>query len=284
MTLSAQEFAYVSDLVRRSSAIVLETGKEYLVEARLLPLARQAGVGTVSEYVTRAQHRPEPDTHEKIVDALTTNETSWFRDSEPFQALTANVLPDLMPTRSANRTLRVWSAACSSGQEPYSLAMVLQENLPAGWTYDITATDISQEMLARAEAGRFTQLEMNRGLPAHMLVRYFERDGTHWRVSANLRNNITFRRLNLATALPPMPQFDLVFLRNVLIYFDVETKRQVLSRISATMRPDGWLFLGSAETTIGIDDRFERVAAGRSSAYRLRGNKTTAPAGTLGKG
>jgi chemotaxis protein methyltransferase CheR len=283
MTLSAQEFAYVSDLVRRSSAIVLETGKEYLVEARLLPLARQAGVPTVSEYVTRAQHRPEPDTHEKIVDALTTNETSWFRDGEPFQALTASVLPDLMPTRSSNRTLRVWSAACSSGQEPYSLAMVLQENLPAGWTYDITATDISQEMLARAEAGRFTQLEMNRGLPAHMLVRHFERDGTHWRVSGSLRNHITFKRLNLAVPLPPMPQFDIVFLRNVLIYFDVETKREVLSRASAVMRPDGWLFLGSAETTIGIDDRFERIAAGRSSAYRLRGGKTT-PSGALGKG
>jgi chemotaxis protein methyltransferase CheR len=284
MTLSAQEFAYVSDLVRRSSAIVLETGKEYLVEARLLPLARQAGIATVSEFVSRAQSRPEPDTHEKIVDALTTNETSWFRDGEPFQAMTANVLPDLLPTRSATRSLRVWSAACSSGQEPYSLAMVLQESLPAGWGYEIMATDISQEMLARAEAGRFTQLEVNRGLPAHMLVRHFERDGTHWRVTAGLRNNITFKRLNLAVPLPPLPQFDIVFLRNVLIYFDVETKRQVLSRISAVMRPDGWLFLGSAETTIGIDDRFERVAAGRSSAYRLRGGKAVPPGGTLGKG
>jgi chemotaxis protein methyltransferase CheR len=284
MSLSAQEFAYVSDLVRRNSAIVLDTGKEYLVEARLLPLAREAGVPTVSEFVIRAQRQPGPDTHEKIVDALTTNETSWFRDGEPFQAMTANVLPDLMPTRSANRTLRIWSAACSSGQEPYSLAIVLQESLPAGWTYEITATDISQEMLARAETGRFTQLEINRGLPAHMLVRYFERDGTHWKVATSLRNHITFKRLNLAVPLPPLPQFDIVFLRNVLIYFDVETKRQVLSRVSEVMRPEGWLFLGSAETTIGIDDRFERVAAGRSSAYRLRGGKITAPAGALGKG
>ncbi|MCW2638855.1 MAG: chemotaxis protein methyltransferase CheR [Dactylosporangium sp.] len=283
MTLSAQEFAYVSDLVRRNSAIVLDTGKEYLVEARLLPLARLAGIPTVSEFVSRVQQRPEPATHEKIVDALTTNETSWFRDSEPFQAITAKVLPDLIPARSANRTLRVWSAACSSGQEPYSLAMVLQESLPAGWTYEITATDISQEMLSRAETGRFTQLEVNRGLPANMLVRHFERDGTHWQVAAGLRENIAFKRMNLAVALPPMPQFDLVFLRNVLIYFDVETKRQVLSRVSAVMRPDGWLFLGSAETTIGIDDRFERVSAGRSSAYRLRGGQTTASAAALGK-
>jgi chemotaxis protein methyltransferase CheR len=273
MTLSAQEFAYVSDLVRRNSAIVLESGKEYLVEARLLPLARKAGVPTVSEYVSRAQHRPEPDTHAKIVDALTTNETSWFRDSAPFQALTNTVLSELMPARSATRSLRVWSAACSSGQEPYTLAMVLHDFLPAGWTYDITATDISQEMLARAEAGRFSQLEINRGLPAPMLVRHFERDGANWRVSAALRRAVAFKRLNLAAPLPPMPQFDVVFLRNVLIYFDVETKRQVLARVSSLLRPDGWLFLGAAETTIGIDDRFERVAAGRTSAYRLRGAK-----------
>jgi chemotaxis protein methyltransferase CheR len=279
MTLSAQEFAYVSDLVRRNSAIVLESGKEYLVEARLLPLARQAGVPTVSEYVSRAQHRPEPDTHAKIVDALTTNETSWFRDGEPFQALTNTVLPDLMPTRSANRSLRVWSAACSSGQEPYTLAMVMQDFLPAGWAYEIMATDISQEMLTRAEAGRFSQLEINRGLPAPMLVRHFERDGANWRVTAGLRRTITFKRLNLAASLPPLPQFDVVFLRNVLIYFDVETKRQVLQRVSSLMRPDGWLFLGAAETTIGIDDRFERVVAGRSSAYRLRGGRTATTAG-----
>jgi chemotaxis protein methyltransferase CheR len=270
MTLTAQEFAYISGLVRRDAAIVLDTGKEYLVEARLLPLARQSGLASVSEFVSRVQQRPEPDVHHKIVDALTTNETSWYRDSEPFAALSGAVLPDLMPTRSTTRNLRVWSAACSSGQEPYTISMVLQDALPAGWSYDITATDISTEMLARAEAGRFSQLEMNRGLPASMLVRHFERDGAHWRVSADLRKPITFKRLNLAAPLPPLPMFDVVFLRNVLIYFDVETKRQVLQRVSALMRPDAWLFLGAAETTIGIDDRFERVSAGRTSAYRLR--------------
>jgi chemotaxis protein methyltransferase CheR len=275
MSLSAQEFAFVSNLVRRDAAIVLETGKEYLVEARLLPLARQVGIPTVSEYVTWAQKAPAPDVHAKIVDALTTNETSWFRDGEPFRALTSTVLPELMPTRAANRSVKIWSAACSSGQEPYTLAMVMQEFLPAGWKCDITATDISAEMVARAEAGRFTQLEINRGLPAPMLVRYFERDGAHWRVSAALRRAVTFKRLNLAAALPPLPQFDVIFLRNVLIYFDVETKRSVLRRVTAHLRPDGWLFLGSAETTIGIDDRFERIPAGRTSAYRLHGvNKT----------
>jgi chemotaxis protein methyltransferase CheR len=270
MTLTAQEFAFISGLVRRDAAIVLDAGKEYLVEARLLPLARQSGLPTVSEYVNRAQHRPDPDVHQKIVDALTTNETSWFRDSEPFTALTNTVLPALVASRGSARTLRIWSAACSSGQEPYSLAMVLQDALPPGWTYEIVATDISTEMLRRAETGQFTQLEVNRGLPATRLVKHFERVGTNWQVSSALRRGISFRRLNLAAPLPAMPQFDLIFLRNVLIYFDVETKRSVLQRVSSLLRPDSWLFLGSAETTIGIDDRFERIPAGRTSAYRLR--------------
>jgi len=234
--------------------------------------------------VNRAQLRPEPETYRKIVDALTTNETSWFRDGEPFKALTGTILPELMPNRSANRHLRIWSAACSSGQEPYSISMALGEQMPAGWTYEIVATDISTEMLDRAQAGLFSQLEVNRGLPAAMLVRHFERDGANWRVSPALQKPITFKRLNLAAPLPPMPHFDVVFLRNVLIYFDVETKRAVLNRVSNLLRPDGWLFLGSAETTIGIDDRFERVPAGRTSAYRLRTGKNTAPAGVLEKG
>jgi chemotaxis protein methyltransferase CheR len=283
MTLTAQEFAFISSLVRRDAAIVLEPGKEYLVEARLMPLARQTGASTVSEFVMRAQQRPEPDVHRRIVDALTTNETSFFRDGEPFTAMTSMVLPEMLERRAAARHLRIWSAACSSGQEPYTLAMQMQDNLPAGWTYEILGTDISTEMLARAEAGQFTQLEVNRGLPAASLVRHFERVGAHWRVSPQIRRNVSFRRLNLAAPLPPLPSFDVVFLRNVLIYFDVETKRSVLQRVSAALKPDGWLFLGSAETTIGIDDRFERVVTGRTSAYRLKA-ATTAPLGAYGKG
>lgn len=283
MTLTAQEFAYISGLVRRDAAIVLEPGKEYLVEARLMPLARQTGLSTVSEFVLKAQQKLEPDVQRRIVDALTTNETSFFRDSEPFTAMTGMVLPELLARRAGGRHLRIWSAACSSGQEPYTLAMQMQDNLPGGWTYEILGTDISSEVLARAEAGNFTQLEVNRGLPAAFLVRHFERVGAHWRISPQLRRNVTFRRLNLAAPLPALPQFDVIFLRNVLIYFDVETKRSVLQRVSASLKPDGWLFLGSAETTIGIDDRFERVVTGRTSAYRLR-TAATAPLGAMGKG
>jgi chemotaxis protein methyltransferase CheR len=269
--------------VRRDAAIVLEPGKEYLVEARLMPLARQSGLSSVSEFVLKAQQRPEPDTQRRIVDALTTNETSFFRDGEPFVAMANMVLPDLLAKRVANRTLRVWSAACSSGQEPYTLAMQLTDNLPPGWSYEILGTDISTEVLGRAEKGEYTQLEVNRGLPAASLVRHFERVGTHWRVSTQLRRNVSFRRLNLAAPFPPMPAFDVIFLRNVLIYFDVDTKRSVLQRIGAALKPDGWLFLGSAETTIGIDDRFERVVTGRTSAYRLRA-PASVPQALTGKG
>jgi chemotaxis protein methyltransferase CheR len=284
MSLTAQEFAFISGLVRRDAAIILDAGKEYLVEARLMPLARKCGLPTVSEFVQRAQQRSDREINRQIVDALTTNETSWFRDNEPFQALTGIVIPDLMPTRAGARHLRIWSAACSSGQEPYSIAMLLEDNLASGWNYEIMATDISQEMLNRAQSGQFSQLEVNRGLPAPMLVKHFERAGTSWKVAPALQRHITFRQLNLNVSLPPMQPFDVVFLRNVLIYFDVETKRQVLRRIAGVMRPDSWLFLGSAETTIGVDEGWERVPAGRTSAYRLRSAKAVAHAGASGKG
>jgi len=281
MTLSAADFAFVAGLVRRESAIVLTPGKEYLVEARLLPVARQAGAASVAEFLAGLQRRPDPTANRSVVDALTTNETSWFRDREPFTALTDVVLPELVTSRAPTRSLRIWSAACSSGQEPYSLAITLQQALPAGWRYHITGTDISTEMIKRASAGEFSQVEVNRGLPVQQLVHHFTRSGTGWKVTPALRENITFQQLNLTAPLPSMAPFDVIFLRNVLIYFDVETKRSVLRSVSRLLRPDGWLFLGAAETTIGVDESFERVAIGRTSAYRPR---VQVPAGALGKG
>lgn len=286
MTLSASEFTYISNLVRREAAIVLEPGKEYLVEARLTPLARQGGASTVSEFVMRAQQRLDPDTQRRIIDALTTNETSFFRDGEPFTAMKNMVLPEMISNRTATRQIRLWSAACSTGQEAYTLAMQLEDTLPGGWSYEIVGTDISTEVLAKAEAGKYSQLEVNRGLPATSLVKHFERVGAHWQVSQTLRRNVSFKKLNLATSFPPMPQFDVIFIRNVLIYFDVATKRAVLNRVRALLKPDGWLFLGSAETTIGIDEQFDRVVTGRTSAYRLRSAATRsapAPLGVAGK-
>ncbi|HEX8344254.1 MAG TPA: protein-glutamate O-methyltransferase CheR [Actinoplanes sp.] len=277
MSLSAADFTFVANLVRREAAIVLAPGKEYLVEARLIPVARNVGAAGVSDFLAALQRRPNAEHQRLVIDALTTNETSWFRDREPFTALTDVVLPELVRSRASARKLRLWSAASSSGQEAYSLAITLQEALPPGWSYEIIGSDISGEMIKRAEAGEYSQVEVNRGLPAAQLVQYFERAGTHWRVVPSLRRNVSFRLMNLTTPLPAMGAFDIVFLRNVLIYFDVQTKRTVLRNVARLLRPDGLLFLGAAETTIGIDDNYERVAAGRTSAYRLR---SAVPAGT----
>jgi len=281
MSLSQTDFAFVSQLVRREASIVLAPGKEYLVEARLIPVARQVGAASVTEFLSDLQRRPNSAHQRKIIDALTTNETSWFRDREPFTALTDVVLPELLKSRGANRKVRVWSAASSSGQEAYSLAITLQESLPSGWSYEIFGSDISTEMIRRAEEGEYSQVEVNRGLPATQLVQYFERSGAYWRVMPTLRRNVSFRLMNLTAPLPPMPPFDVIFLRNVLIYFDVATKKTVLRNAARLLRPDGWLFLGAAETTIGIDDNYERVAAGRSSAYRIR---NAAPVAAARKG
>ena len=264
--------------MRREASIVLAPGKEYLVEARLIPVARAVGAASVNDFLADLQRRPNPANQRKIIDALTTNETSWFRDREPFAALNDVVLPELIKLRASARKVRIWSAASSSGQEAYSLAITLQEKLPAGWSYEIMGTDISTEMVKRAETGEYSQVEVNRGLPASQLVQYFERAGAHWRVVPALRKNVSFKLMNLTSPLPPMQQFDVIFLRNVLIYFDVATKRTVLQNAAKLLRPDGWLFLGAAETTIGIDDSYERVAAGRTSAYRVRtGGATAAP-------
>ncbi|MCU7727141.1 protein-glutamate O-methyltransferase CheR [Actinoplanes sp. KI2] len=281
MTLSQTEFAFVSTLVRKEASIVLAPGKEYLVEARLIPVARAVGAANVNEFLGELQRRPNPGHQRKIIDALTTNETSWFRDREPFTALTDVILPELVKSRSASRTVRFWSGASSSGQEAYSLAITLQEALPPGWSYEIVGTDISTEMIKRAEAAEYSQVEVNRGLPATQLVQYFERVGAHWRVAPQLRKNVSFKLMNLTAPLPAMQPFDVIFLRNVLIYFDVATKRTVLQNVAKLLRPDGWLFLGAAETTIGIDDNYERVAAGRTSAYRVR---TGVPVGAPRRG
>lgn len=274
MTISAQAFTFVRELVRAESAIVLETGKEYLVESRLVPLARAAGHPSVDAYVAELSTRRTPAALKQVVEALTTNETSWFRDSDPFTALRQSVFPALAKTRP-NRTLRVWAGACSSGQEPYSIVMTALDTPElAGWRIELLATDLSEEMLDRARAGEYSQLEVNRGLPATTMVRHFERAGLNWRINRSIRDRVEFRQLNLTRPFPPMGRFDVVFLRNVLIYFDLPTKRDVLKRVRQVMAPDGYLFLGAAEMTMGVDDAWERVPAGRSSVYRIKEDLT----------
>ncbi|WP_426246008.1 CheR family methyltransferase [Nocardioides sp. LHG3406-4] len=270
MSIGAREFDFVRELVRRESAIVLEAGKEYLVESRLLPLARATGQTDVTAYVAEVARARNPRTLTAIVEALTTNETSWFRDNDPFVALRTAVLPALAKTRT-RKSLRIWCAACSTGQEPYSVAMtVLDSPLLADFDVTIVATDLSEEVLAKGRAGEYSQLEVNRGLPASLLVRHFTREGLNWRISPQLRSRVEFKQLNLLRPYTLMGKFDIVFMRNVLIYFDQATKQDILRRVRQVTAPDGYLFLGAAEMTRGLDDSWEREPAGRSALYRIR--------------
>lgn len=269
MAISSAEFLWVADLVRREAAIVLQPGKEYLVEARLLPLARVAKMATTDEYVRRARQPGSLVERRAIVEALTTNETSWFRDATVFESFRKMLLPKLLEGRGIHQPIRVWSAASSTGQEAYSLAMMLTEELGPGRRFEIIGTDIARSVLEQARAGRYTQMEVNRGLPARYMVQYFQRSGTGYQISPELQRNVQFRELNLATPFPPgLPAFDVVLLRNVLIYFDTATKQAILRRVKQVMAPNGWLILGTAETTRGIDDGFELVRLGGLSAYQ----------------
>ena len=266
--LTRESFCYVADLVRRESAIVLDIGKEYLVESRLAPLVRRHGVMDANELVRPLLLRPDLTLTREIVEALTTNETSWFRDVGPFTALSTVVLPGLAAKRPA-RSLRIWSAACSSGQEPYSIAMTCLDSPDvAGFRTEVLATDLSEEMVLRAKTGRYSQLEINRGLPATAMARHMTRVGTDWQVSPELASMVRVQTLNLMRPFPPIGRFDVVFLRNVLIYFDIETKRDILRRVRQTLAPDGYLLLGAAETTIGVDESWDRLLVGRSAVYR----------------
>jgi chemotaxis protein methyltransferase CheR len=270
--ISDSDFSYVRDLVLDRSAIVLEANKAYLAESRLISVARAQGMSSLAELVARLRSEQFGGLHTKVVEAMTTNETTFFRDSHPFEALRTTVLPELIERRGGTRSLQVWSAACSTGQEPYSLAMLLREHFPAlrSWAVRILATDLSTEVLARASAGKFSQLEVNRGLPANYLVKYLQKQGVSWQVADDLRTMIDFRQMNLAATWPSVPMMDVVFIRNVLIYFDADMKRTILGKIRNVLRPDGYLFLGGAETTINLDDAFERVQLDKASCYRLR--------------
>ncbi len=273
MSLQVQDFDFVRKLVRERSGIVLDESKGYLVESRLAPVCRTLGYKSIGELVAAVRGRAFSREHKAIVEAMTTNETSFFRDLHPFETLQRHILPDLIERRSSVRKLNIWCAACSSGQEPYSLAMLIREQFPrlASWKVNILATDISTETLERARAGLYSQVEINRGLPAPLLVKYFEQDGLAWRLKQDLRSMVEFRELNLTAALPPMPAMDLVLIRNVLIYFDLETKKGVLAKIGRVLDKDGYLLLGGAETTINVDVSFARRAFGKTVCYRKEG-------------
>ncbi|MBL9084653.1 MAG: protein-glutamate O-methyltransferase CheR [Planctomycetales bacterium] len=269
--LAPEAVSYVCKLVRSRSAIELDAAKSYLIEARLSVVARKAGLGTTADLVRSLQSKNDTELQRQVVEAMTTNETSFFRDIHPFDALRKNILPQLLTARANLKALNIWSAACSTGQEAYSTAMLIRENFPqaAAWKVQILGTDLSDEVLAKAQRARFSQIEMNRGLPAAMLTKYFRRQGMEWELVPELRSMAVFRKLNLIEAWPAMPRMDVVFLRNVLIYFSPETKRMILEKIRKLMAPDAVLFLGAAETTLGLDAAFRREQFENSVFYRL---------------
>jgi chemotaxis protein methyltransferase CheR len=265
------DYAFVVRLLRERGAIALDVGKEYLVESRLAPVARRHGLGSVGEFIQRLRQPGSNGLTDELIEAMVTTETSFFRDVLPFEALRKTVLPELIAARQNEKRLNIWCAASSSGQEPYTIALILREYFPElrNWKVTFQATDISREMLRRSREGRYSQVEVNRGLPVALLMKYFRQDGAHWQLRDDIREMIDFQPLNLAAAWPPMPLFDLIFLRNVMIYFDVDTKKSILRRMARVLRSDGYLVLGGAETTFSLDDSYARVEALKSGYYRL---------------
>lgn len=279
MAITKNDFEYVSELAHSEAALVIEPGKEYLVETRLGPLAQREGFASLAEFVQHLRGAVKINgSHHRAIDALTTNETLFFRDFHPFEALRHSILPAVLEQRAGSRRLTIWSAACSTGQEPYSLAMLLLEHFPqlAGWTVSILATDLSPTVLKRAAEGSYSQLEVNRGLPASYLVKYFTKQEDKWCLKDEVKKMVEFRPMNLIQPWPVMPPFDLVFIRNVMIYFDVETKQTILRKIRNCLLPHGYLFLGTAETTSNLDPEYQPVSFGRAVVYSLA-NKGIAP-------
>jgi chemotaxis protein methyltransferase CheR len=266
--LSQDQFFALSSLLKDETAVVLETGKEYLVESRLSCLMREEGFATLSELIDTVLMRSNPGLNQKVLMALTTNETSFFRDLAAFELLKNTALPELLKARASTRTLTVWSAACSTGQEPYSLAISLRESIPdfGSWKVKIVASDLNPTVVARASRGVFSSLEVNRGLPVQLLLKHFTQDGDNYHLNKEVKSMVTFFEQNLIGDWPPGP-VDVFFMRNVLIYFDTETKRRIFEKAKATLAPDGYLFLGTAETPCRIVDGFCKVP-GATNVYR----------------
>ncbi len=268
--MKGDDFAMFQTLLKQRSGLVLSRDKAYLLESRLMPVARKWNLRGLDELAQTVRSKKDERLLRDITEAMTTNESSFFRDTKPFDQLRSIILPRFLEARSQARKIRIWSAAASSGQEPYTIAMVLKEEAARlrGVQVEIVATDISTDILARAKSGLYTQFEVQRGLPVTLLVKYFRQRGDKWEISPDLRSMVTFREFNLLGEMRSLGQFDIVFCRNVLIYFDQPTKTKVLEGISRLLPPDGVLLLGGAETVLGVSDRF-RPMDGQRGIYTL---------------
>lgn len=273
-----EEFDLIAKLLKDRSGLVITPDKAYLLESRLTPVARKRGLKGLDELLASIRTASE-DLLREVTEAMTTNESFFFRDIKPFEQFKDMVLPQMLASRGARKTLRIWSAACSSGQEAYSLAMILKEEGArlAGWKIEIIGTDISNEMLEKAKAGLYSQFEVQRGLPIQLLVKYFKKNTEMWQIDPAIRAMVQFREYNLLHDLKPLGQFDVVFCRNVLIYFDQPTKTRVLDNMSKVMPEDGLLFLGGAETVLGISDKYKPAQNQRGIYGRIPPTPALAP-------
>jgi len=278
--MNVTDFELIAEILKDRSGLALNKEKAYLLESRLNPVARKWSFSGFDELAQAIRTKRDEALLIDVTEAMTTNESFFFRDQKPFDQFRSIVLPHLLKARAAKRSFRIWSAACSSGQEPYTLAMLLKEQAQdlVGWRVEIVATDLSNEILDKAKEGLYSQFEVQRGLPISLLVKYFSQVGDRWQIDDSLRSMVKFQKFNLLGDPSALGIFDVVFCRNVLIYFDPPTKSKVLESIAAMLPPDGFLYLGGAETVLGTSERFQ-IMKGHRGIYSLaegRGEKVTA--------
>ncbi len=259
------DFDLYKDLLKEKSGLSLTQDKSYLLDSRLTPVARKWGYANLEVMTLTLRGVPPQDLVKDVVEAMTTNETSFFRDSKPFDQFRDIVLPHILKSRAATKRCRIWCSACSTGQEPYSLAMILKEQAAKlnGWTFEIIGTDISTEVIEAAKLGEYSQFEVQRGLPIQMLIKYFDQKDDRWVLKQEIRNMVQFKPFNLLNSLAPLGKFDLIFCRNVLIYFEKDIKAKVLQGMADLLPEDGILFLGGAETVLGITEAFKPMPGAR---------------------
>lgn len=259
--MTPEDIELFSKVVKERSGLYLTPEKSYLLESRLLPVARTFSLESVADLAKAVRLRPQEKMFEAITEAMTTNETLFFRDNGPFERFRDHILPPLLKARATRKRLRIWCAAASTGQEPYSLAMTFLEmgNALAGWDIEIIGSDISKEALNKAKAGLYTQFEVQRGMPITMLIKYFTQEDQNWRINEKVRSMVRYQPRNLLEEFGALGAFDVVFCRNVLIYFERDTKAEVLGRIRNVLPSDGALFLGAAETVVGVSEKFKAI-------------------------
>lgn len=265
--IRSEDYAFLQKHVHTLAGIVVEENKHYLFESRLTPIVRQFGLDSINDLCALLRATREPEIGRLVAEAMTTNETYFFRDPAHYEAIRTVLLPRLLRERQDVRKLRFWSAASSTGQEAYSLAMLLREEGMSGWDMQILGTDFSSHVLERARSGKFQQIEVNRGLPAKLLLKHFRRSGVEWHLSDEVRGMVRFESIDLRDSMRALGPFDLVFCRNVMIYFDSITKRSILRQLHGTLFRGGWLLLGGAETVSGFEEWFDRQIVGGAAVY-----------------